>query len=57
MANEVGVTELGAEDLRASFRGELILPGDGEYAAAHSAYNRMIDRRPGSSSGARMWQM
>lgn len=39
-----GVTEIGVKDLRASFRGDLILPGDSGYEAARRVYNRMIDR-------------
>jgi FAD/FMN-containing dehydrogenase len=42
-----GMTEIGVSDLRASFRGELIHPGDGDYEAARRVYNGMIDRRPG----------
>jgi len=48
MGGDIGVvTEIEAKDLRASFRGELILPGDGGYEAARKVYNAMIDRRPG----------
>jgi FAD/FMN-containing dehydrogenase len=34
------------KDLRARFRGELIVPGDPAYEAARKVYNGMIDRRP-----------
>jgi FAD/FMN-containing dehydrogenase len=40
-------TEIGVKDLRAGFRGELILPGDAGYESARRVYNGMIDRRPG----------
>src|SRR3954469_10828751 len=32
--------------LRASLRGQLILPDDGEYEEARQLYNAMIDKRP-----------
>ena len=34
------------EQLRASLRGRLIAPSDGEYAEARKVYNGMIDKRP-----------
>ena len=35
------------EDFAASFRGELVGPGDDDYDARRAVYNGMIDRRPG----------
>jgi FAD/FMN-containing dehydrogenase len=40
------MNETEIQELRASFRGELIVPGDPAYDAARRVYNGMIDRRP-----------
>lgn len=39
-------SEFDVEGLKGSFRGDVILPGDGEYDSARSVFNAMIDRRP-----------
>jgi FAD/FMN-containing dehydrogenase len=39
-------SDLVSDDFRASFRGELIEPGDPGYDGARAVYNGMIDRRP-----------
>jgi hypothetical protein len=36
-----------AKELRPSFSGELLAPGDASYDAARTIWNAMIDRRPG----------
>jgi FAD/FMN-containing dehydrogenase len=35
-----------AQDLRGTFRGDLILPGEGQYEEARRVWNASIDRRP-----------
>ena len=35
------------DQLKSSFRGELIQPGDAAYESARKVYNGMIDKRPG----------
>jgi FAD/FMN-containing dehydrogenase len=40
------LAELALQELRASLRGQLILPKDAEYDAARRIHNAMIDRRP-----------
>ncbi len=42
MLNENAVNQL-----KSTFRGEIILPGDASYNAARKVYNGMIDRHPG----------
>ena len=40
------IQETAIEELRASLRGELILPGDSTYDDARALWNRQIDKRP-----------
>ena len=52
MATTVATTQgsleaLAGPDFRATFRGEIIAPGDPRYDDARKVYNGMIDRRPG----------
>jgi hypothetical protein len=35
-----------ARELRGTFRGDLVLPGDGPYEEARRVWNACIDRRP-----------
>jgi FAD/FMN-containing dehydrogenase len=42
----MNLNETDVQELRAKFRGDLILPGDAAYDGARKVYNGMIDRRP-----------
>jgi FAD/FMN-containing dehydrogenase len=41
-----GITAAGLEALRATFRGELLLPPDHGYESSRRVWNAMVDRRP-----------
>ena len=34
------------EELRSGFKGEILLPSDGDYESARKIWNAMIDKRP-----------
>ncbi|HLJ82165.1 MAG TPA: hypothetical protein VKT52_11800, partial [Ktedonobacterales bacterium] len=42
----VRLAEADVQALSASFRGDLIQPGDADYEEARKVYNGMIDKRP-----------
>jgi FAD/FMN-containing dehydrogenase len=44
--NKVKIDHDIAEDLQASLRGELIVPGDNNYDQARTIWNAMVDKRP-----------
>jgi hypothetical protein len=45
------------DELRASFRGEVVSPADAGYDEHRKIWNGSIDRRPGSSPAAPAWPM
>ncbi|MDP9237461.1 MAG: FAD-binding oxidoreductase [Chloroflexota bacterium] len=46
MTQQLTIDEAGIAELRGSFSGELLLPGDDGYEVARKIHNGMIDRRP-----------
>src|SRR5437588_10761343 len=53
MTTSAGIATAPYEELAATLRGSLILPGDPGYDAARAVYNAMIDKRPAAVARCR----